>query len=128
MVRLTEMTEPLVIDHGSSRPGRWLRQRRTTMALWIAVAEAIVVWLSKGLHIWVVISICLLAALAFAGYSYVSQRTGSDLLHQLAWIGATSQVLAAVAVVLAYVVLGILFVVIAIFIVVALALLLLDRR
>lgn len=98
------------------------------MALWIAVAEAIAVWLSKGLHIWVVISIALLAMAAFFVYSYINQKTDSDATHQIAWIVAASQVMAAVGVALAYILLWVLFLVIALFVVVALGLLLLDRR
>jgi len=122
------MSDPLVIEHESTRYGRWHRERRTAMAFWIAMAEAIVVWLSKGLHIWVVIVIALVAAAAFFVYSYVRQKTRSDALHQIAWIFAASQVLAAIGVALAYILLWVLFLVIALFIVVALGLLLLDRR
>jgi hypothetical protein len=128
MVRLTEMSEPLVIEHGTSKPGRWLRERRSTLAIWIAAAEAVVVWLSKGLHIWVVLLVALVAAAAFFAYSYVRQKTRSDTAHQVAWIVAASQVLAAVGIAVAYILLWVLFLIIALFIVVALGLLFLDRR
>ena len=32
-----------VIDHGASKAGLWLRQRRTQIALWIAVIEGLLV-------------------------------------------------------------------------------------
>ena len=41
LVRLSRVSSDAVIDHDSSRTGRWLRPRRVRIALWIAVVESI---------------------------------------------------------------------------------------
>jgi len=34
-----EPTQPGVIEHGTSKSGRWLRARRVRLVLWVAVVE-----------------------------------------------------------------------------------------
>jgi len=93
------MSDPLVIEHGSSAPGRWLRERRTRIVLWIAVAEGLVVWIAKGAHITTILGLTLAAVLAVFAYGYVSSRSRSELLRQLLWIVAASQILADIVVI-----------------------------
>jgi hypothetical protein len=119
------MTEPLVIEHGSSGAGRWLRERRFRFALWIAVVEGIVVAIEPHVSRWTVI---LLAIAAVALYYWVGRRTSSGTLHELAWIAGASQLLAVAAVILAFILFWTALILVAIFAVVALAFLFFDRR
>ena len=114
-----------MIDHGSSRPSRWLRDRRWRLSLWIAVVECIVVAVAHDVSRWTVIA---LAILFGAVYAYVGRRTRSDLAHEVLWIVASAQLLAVIAVVLAFFIFWLAFIVAAIFAVVALGYFLLDRR
>lgn len=79
----------LVVEHGSSRSGRWLRRNRTKLALWIAVVEGALVvfdviprWPAFALGI---------ALLAF--YFVVGRNLRSDTIRQSSWIAAVSQLL-----------------------------------
>jgi hypothetical protein len=119
------MSEPLVIEHGSSGPGRWLRQRRWRIALGIAVVEALVVAVSSHVSNWTVL---LLAALAVALYYFVGRESRSGIVHELTWILGASQLLALIAAILALFVIWFAFIVAAIFAVVALSVFFLDRR
>ena len=119
------MTEPLVIDQGSSRPGRWLQDRRWRIALWIAVVECIVVAVAHEVSRWTVIAAAILALVL---YAYVGRRTRSDVGHQVLWIAGASQLLAVIGVIVAFFIFWLAFIVAAIFAVVALAYFLFDRR
>ncbi len=119
------MSEPLAIEHGASKPSRWLRQRRWRIALGIAVAEALVVAVSSHVSNWTVL---LLAALALALYFFVGRESRSALVHELTWILGASQLLAVIAAILALVLTTLAFIVAAIFAVVALVVFFLDRR
>ena len=63
-------SQPMV-EAGSTRIGRWLRERRLRLALWIAVVEGLIVALTADLTKWtvLVIGIVVLAfyVLAFTG-------------------------------------------------------------
>ena len=50
---------PRMIEHGTSRTGRWLRPRRTRIALWIAVAEGILVAFLHDFTKWTVIIVAI---------------------------------------------------------------------
>ena len=119
------MSDPLVIEHGSSPPARWLHERRWRISLWIAVVEAIVVALAHAASRWTVFA---LAVIAFLLYAFVRRRTRSGTAHEVSWIFGTSQALALLAAIVASILAWIAFVVAAIFAVVALAYFLLDRR
>jgi hypothetical protein len=118
------MSTGYALDHGTSRAGRWLRQRRLRAALWIAVLEAILAAFTHDVSRFTIIA---LAAIFVPLYFFLGRERG-DTFRQLSWIAAASQALAVVAVLLAYVV-GLLVLVIAgIFAAVALFLIFTDRR
>jgi hypothetical protein len=77
------------IEHGSTRPGRWLRERRLRITLWIAAAEGLL-YLVHVLHWWAAV---LLAAVAVLFWWSVGRAHRSDLLRQSSWIAAASQLL-----------------------------------
>jgi len=113
------------IEHGSSRPGRWLRTRRTRIALWIAAAEAIVVGIFHGASVWAVM---IVAAVAVALYWYRGRENRSDTVRQVSWIFAASQLLAFMAAVLVLVIGTLVLILAGIFVAVALVILFTDRR
>ena len=118
------MSTGYALDHGSTRAGRWLRQRRLKAALWIAVIEAV---LAAFTHDVSRLSIIVLAAI-FVPIYFIWGRDQGDTIRQVTWIAAASQALAVVAALLAYLV-GLLVLVIAgIFAAVALFLIFSDRR
>ncbi|HET9674599.1 MAG TPA: hypothetical protein VFP31_07275 [Gaiellaceae bacterium] len=114
----------LVVEHGSSRSGRWLRRNRIRIALWIAVIEAALVifhvvprWPSFFLA---------LALLAF--YFFVGRNLRSDTIREASWIAAVSQLLiVALPAILALLTFAAI-VLLAILAFLALAVLFLDRR
>ena len=114
-----------VIEHGTSRAGRWLKERRTRIALWIAVIEGVVVALERSVSRWTVI---LLAVPLIALYFSAGRSARSDALRQLSWIAAASQALAVVAVILAFILAWTAFIVAAIFALIALVFFLGDRQ
>jgi hypothetical protein len=114
-----------VIEGGSSRAGRWLRERRLRLALWIAVIEGIVVAIRGDISRWTVVA---LAALVLIIYMLVRENLRWDAARQLVWIVAASQVLALLVVILAFVVGVIALVLVGLFALVALAYLFSDLR
>jgi hypothetical protein len=114
-----------VIEGGSSHAGRWLRERRLKLALWIAVLEGIVVAVSGDISRWTVVGI---AALVLVIYVLVRQNIRWDAARQLIWIVAASQVLALLVVILAFIVGAIALVLVVLFALVALAYLVSDLR
>jgi hypothetical protein len=113
------------IEGGSSRAGRWLRERRLKLALWIAVFEGIVVAIRGDISRWTVV---ILAALVLVIYMLVRENIRWDAARQLIWVIAASQVLALLVVILAFIVGMIALVLVALFAVVALAYLFSDLR
>ena len=113
------------IEGGSSRAGRWLRERRLKLALWIAVFEGIIVAIRGDVSRWTVV---ILAALVLVIYMLVRDNIRWDAARQLVWIIAASQVLALLVVILAFIVGVVALVLVALFAVVALAYLFSDLR
>jgi hypothetical protein len=114
-----------IIESGSSRTGRWLRERRLKLALWIAVLEGVVVALRGDVSRWTVVGI---AALVLIIYMLVRQNLRWDAARQLLWIVAASQVLAVLVVILAFVIGAVALVLVGLFALVALAYLFSDLR
>jgi len=114
----------LVVEHGSSRSGRWLRRNRTRLALWIAVVEGALVLFDvvPGLAAFVVA----LALIAF--YVFVGRRSSIDTLRQASWVAAVSQVLIALLPALVAFLTLAAVVVLGIIVVAALVFLFVDRR
>jgi hypothetical protein len=77
------------IEHGSSRTGRWLRERRLRFTLWTATVEGLL-YLFHVLHWWEAV---LLAAIAVLFWWYAGRQTRSDALRHASWIFAVSQLL-----------------------------------
>ena len=81
------MSELPVVDHDSSRPGRWLRERRLRLAVWIAVIEGILV----VLHVipkWLAI----IVAIGVLAWYFLSGREAKSIsVRQVGWVAAVSQ-------------------------------------
>jgi hypothetical protein len=77
------------IEHGTSRTGRWLRERRIRFTLWIAAIEG-VLYLFHVLHWWFAV---LLAVVAVGFWWWVARAHRSDKLREIGWIAAASQLL-----------------------------------
>lgn len=105
-------------------PGGWLRARRNRLALWIAAVEGIVVAFSADVSKWAVIVLAALAVFAFA----YGRKSDSNLVHQLLWIFAASQLLALLLVLFAVIVKWLVIVGVVVAVVVGLGILLFDRR
>jgi hypothetical protein len=112
-----------VLEHGTTRGGRWLRERRIRIALWIAVVEGILIVLDR-----IPWSLAILVAIvAVAGYFWGRDRL-SDTTRQVAWIAAASQAVVIFVPILLTIATVLAFTVLAIIAIVALLVLLGDRR
>ena len=111
------------IDHRTSRTGRWLRERRLRIALWIAVAEALIAAFTHDVSRWTIIA---LAAVFVAGY-LLWGRNRRGTLRQVSWIAAASQALAVIAVLVVFIAGLFVLVLAGIFAVVALVMIFSDR-
>jgi hypothetical protein len=119
------VSEPVVVEHGSSPSGRWLRDRRWRLALWIAVIESLIVAIASDVSRWTVL---LLAIVAFALYYWVGRRAKQGTFHEATWIFGASQALTLVAVILSFFLSFLAFVVAAILGAAALFYFLFERR
>jgi hypothetical protein len=77
------------IEHGTTRTGRWLRERRLRLTLWIAAAEGLL-YLFDALNWWAAVA---LAIIAVGFWWYVGRTNRSDTLRQVSWIFGASQLL-----------------------------------
>ena len=114
-----------LIEHGTSKPGRWLRARRNRLAISIALVEAIVVVIFHDVSRFTVIGI---SVVAFVLYWFAGRSSRSDAFRQVSWIFAASQLLAVIAAVLAFIVLWTAILAACVFAVVALFFVVTDRR
>ena len=112
------------IEHGSSRTGRWLREKRIRFAIWFAVAEGVLV----AFHVipWSVAF--LVAAIAIAFYVFVGRKLDSDSARQVSWIAAASQVFVVLVPALVLVVTWLAILAVVVLAIVGLVLLFADRR
>lgn len=88
------MSNSHAIEHGSSRAGRWLEERRIRASLWIAVVEALVVLFSHGITKWTVIALAVISLFAW----FAGRDNRSQVIRATLWILAASQLLALIAV------------------------------
>jgi hypothetical protein len=114
-----------MIEGGSTRIGRWLRERRLRLALWVAVVEGLLVALTPDLTKWTVLVI---GAILLAFYIVAGRSMRWDVARQLSWIAAASQALAILVVILAFVLKLVAIVAVVVFALVALAYLFSDSR
>ncbi len=77
------------IEHSSTRPGRWLRERRLRLTLGITLVEGLL-YLVHVLHWWEAV---LLAVVGVGFWWYAGRRNRSDLIRQASWIFAASLLL-----------------------------------
>jgi hypothetical protein len=80
-----------MIEAGSTRGGRWLRQRRLRIALWVAVVEGIIVAATPDLSRWTVLVI---GVVVLAFYVLAGRNMSWDVGRHLSWIASASQAMA----------------------------------
>ena len=78
-----------VIEHGTSRSGRWLRARRLRLAGIVALVEALLVIV----HAIDKLVALVIAAVIVAVYLWIGRKIRSDTGRQLSWLIAASQAL-----------------------------------
>lgn len=117
------MIEQPVLEHGSTRGGRWLRRNRTAIALAIAIVEGILLLfgaIDRPLAIVVAVAVIVL-------YLWIGRRLRPQGAHDVAWIAAVSQALVALIPLLLFVLTAVAVVGVAILAVVALIVLFTRR-
>ena len=114
-----------MIEAGTTRTGRWLRERRIRLTLWVAVIEGVLVAVTADLTKWTVLVI---AAILLAFYVVAGRNLRWDVGRQLSWIAAASQALAILVVILAFVLGFVAIVAVVIFAIIALVYLFSDYR
>jgi hypothetical protein len=113
------------IEAGSTRGGRWLRERRVRVALWVAVIEGLIAAFSHDIGRW---TILVMAVIVLAFYIAAGRQLRWDVARQLSWIAAASQVLAILVIIFAFVLKLIAIVIIVGFALVALVYLFTDHK
>jgi hypothetical protein len=82
------MLEPgAVVEHRASATARWLRERRISLAIGVAILEGVLIVageLSKALALIVAIAVVV-------GYFMLSDRLKPGVGREIAWIAAVSQ-------------------------------------
>jgi hypothetical protein len=114
-----------VLEHGTTKSGRWLRARRTRLALWIAVIEGILV---AVLHDVTRVTVIIVAIPLILLYAFWGRHAKSDTARQITWIAGASQALAVLFVILANFIGLITLAFVAIAAIVAVAFFFIDRR
>jgi hypothetical protein len=113
-----------LVEHGTSRTGRWLRERRVRIALWVAVVEGIlIVFHAISVPIAIVVAVAVVILYFSAG-----DRLTSDTAHQVAWVAAVSQVLVMLVPIFLIILWSIALIIVVILALVAFALLFSRRR
>jgi hypothetical protein len=119
-----ELERGPLLEHGTTRAGRWLRENRIRIAIWIAVAEGLLV-LVGAIPKFAAIVIALLAIVSYFSFARrLTWHTG----RQVVWIAAASQAIVALVPVLAIIVGTLALVAVGVIAVVALVLLFSDRH
>ena len=80
-----------VVEHGTSPAGRWLREHRLRIALWIAVAEGVLIVVGV-VPAWLAL---VGAAAVVAFYVLAGRALRTHSARELALVGAVSQALVA---------------------------------
>ena len=113
-----------VLEHRSTRGGRWLRAQRLRIAFAVAIVEGLLVVLD--VIAWWLAVVVAVAAIAF--YVAAGRNLRSYAARQVSWIAAAAQALVVLVPVLVVVISWLAIVALAVLAVVALVLLLSDRR
>ena len=121
---MVELQHPSVVEHRSTRAGRWLRSRRLRLALWIAVIEGVLI-VFDVIDWWLALVV---AACALVLYVLVGRTASSDAVRQASWIAAASQALVVLVPILVLIVGTVALVAVGLLAVVALIFLFSDRR
>jgi hypothetical protein len=114
-----------MIEAGTTRTGRWLRERRLRLALWVAVIEGLLVALTHDLTRWTVLVI---AVIVLAFYMTAGRSMRWDVVRQLSWIAAASQALAILVIIVAFILGIVAIALVALFAIIALVYLFSDYR
>lgn len=114
-----------MIEAGTTRVGRWLRERRLRLTLWVAVIEGLLVALTHDLTRWTVLVI---AVIVLAFYMVAGRQLRWDVARQLSWIAAASQALAILVIIVAFILGLVAIVLVALFALAALVYLFSDYR
>ena len=119
-----ELGRESVLEHGTSRSGRWLRENRVRLAIAIAIAEGLLVAFGviDGL---LALLVALLLLLFYFAYG---RKLRWDWAREASWVAATSQAFVALVPVLVIVIGTLALIGVAVIAVVALVLLFADRR
>ena len=102
-----------------------MRARRVRLAIWVAVAEGLIVALENDISKWTVM---ILAIAVLALYFVAGRNLKWDVGRQLAWIAAASQVLALLVALFAFILWGVAVGVIVVLAILALVYLYSDLR
>jgi hypothetical protein len=113
-----------VLEHGSTRHGRWFRANRLKIALWIAFVEGLLV----VFNVVDVFPALLVAGLIVVAYFWLGQRLRAGLARDALWTGAVSQAMVALIPVLVLVVGTLALIAVGVLAAVVLILLLTGRR
>jgi hypothetical protein len=119
-----ELERGPVLEHGTTRAGRWLRENRVRIAIWLAVAEGLLVLVGAIPKFAAIV----IALLVIVGYFTFARRLTWHTGRQVVWIAAASQAIVALVPVLAIIVGTLALVAVGVIAVVALVLLFGDRR
>ena len=112
------------IEHGSTRPGRWLRLRRIRLTLGLAAVEGLL-YLVGVLGWWEAV----LFAVVGGGFWWFAGRTSrSDVVREVSWILAASQLIVLCVPLALGLVKAVAIAVVALLAVIALIFLFTDRR
>ena len=118
------MIEPgAVIEHRQSRFGRWLRERRIAIAVWVAVIEGLLLIV----HAIPRLLTLFVAVLIVVAFFWLGHRLRPGALRDVAWIAAVSQAFVMLVPILAIVVGTLALVAVGILAILALALLFTSR-
>lgn len=118
------MSRPETVEHREGRFAPLVRRRRVHLILWIVLVEGILV-LFGAIPWW---SVLVLAAAAFAVYVLFGRGHGNQLVREVSWIAAVSQLVVVLVPVLAVILTALAVVALVVVAVGVLVLLLLDRR
>lgn len=80
-----------VVEHRSTRAGRWLRARRLRIAFLIAVVETLLILPPIDALGW--FPVLAIAVAVFAFYFFVGRKSRFDTVRELSWTAAVSQLL-----------------------------------